>query len=64
MSSIVGGGKARLTASWSLGSLKGKPEGLAFSPDGRAVVALDKRKRRRNLFLLQPAIATAGASAN
>ena len=60
----VGGGTARLTASWSLGSLKGKPEGLAFSPDGRAVVALDKRKRRRNLFLLQPAIATAGASAN
>ena len=54
----VGGDTARLTASWSLGSLKGKPEGLAFSPDGRAIVALDKRKRRRNLFLLQPAIAT------
>lgn len=59
----VGGGAARLTASWSLGSLKGKPEGLAFTPDGRAVVALDKRKRRRNLFVLQPAIATSGPGA-
>jgi hypothetical protein len=43
----VGGHKARLTAAWRLNDLKGKPEGLAFAPDGRAIVALDKRKRRR-----------------
>lgn len=49
---------ARLAASWKLRSLKGKPEGLAFTPDGRAIVAVDKRKQRRNLYLLEPTIAS------
>jgi SdiA-regulated len=52
------GGTASLTAAWRLEDLKGKPEGLAFAPDGRAIVALDKRKPRRNLVLLEPAIAS------
>jgi hypothetical protein len=52
----VGGRTARLTAAWRLDDLKGKPEGLAFAPDGRAIVALDKRKPRRNLVLLEPPI--------
>jgi hypothetical protein len=54
-----GAGIATLTASWRLDYLKGKPEGLAFAPDGRAIVALDKRKRHRNLALLEPAVAVA-----
>ena len=52
-------GAARLTASWRIEDLKGKPEGLSFAPDGRAIVAFDKRKHRRNLALLEPAIAIA-----
>ena len=42
---------------WRLGDLDGKPEGLAFTAQGRAVVALDTRKPRRNLLLLEPAVA-------
>ena len=53
------GGVAALTAAWRLGNLDGKPEGLAFTAKGRAIVALDERKARRNLFLLEPAIASA-----
>jgi hypothetical protein len=34
----------------------GKPEGLAFT-QGRAIVGLDTRKSRRNLVLLEPAVA-------
>jgi hypothetical protein len=37
--------------------VKGKPEGLAFTSDGRAIVALDTKKARRNLVLLTPPIA-------
>lgn len=48
---------ASCSASWRLEDLDGKPEGLAFDPLGRAVVALDKRKARNNLALLEPAIA-------
>jgi hypothetical protein len=51
------GGSADCTATWRLLGLDGKPEGLAFDPLGRAVVALDKRKARNNLVLLEPAIA-------
>ena len=54
MSSRRAGG---LRESWRLGDLDGKPEGLAFSALGRAVVGLDTRKARRNLVLLDPAIA-------
>ena len=52
-----GGGTASLTTAWRFRDLGGKPEGLAFTAGGRAVVALDKRKPRRNLVLLEPAIA-------
>lgn len=52
-----GGGTVTLDASWTISGLKGKPEGLAFTKDGRAIVALDKKKTRRNLALLAPAIA-------
>lgn len=48
-----------MSVSWRLDDLKGKPEGLAFAADGRAVVALDKRKKRSNLVLFEPAIAAA-----
>jgi hypothetical protein len=51
------GGSAACTAAWRLEDLDGKPEGLSFDASGRAVVALDKRKVRNNLVLLEPAIA-------
>jgi hypothetical protein len=50
-------GSATCTAVWQLEDLGGKPEGLSFDAGGRAVVALDKRKARNNLALLEPAIA-------
>jgi hypothetical protein len=52
-----GGGPVTAEAWWKVGGLKGKPEGLAFTQDGRAVVALDKKKARRNLAVLGPPIA-------
>jgi hypothetical protein len=52
-----GGGTAALLSAWRLGDLDGKPEGLAFTAEGRAVVGLDTRKPRRNLVLLEPAVA-------
>ena len=54
-----GGGAASALATWRLGSMKGKPEGLAFTPNGRALVALDTRKARHNLVLFEPPIAAA-----
>jgi hypothetical protein len=51
-----GGGAASLTAWWKLDDLDAKPEGLAFTASGCALVALDKRKARQNLVLLEPAI--------
>src|SRR5262245_44219099 len=56
-----GGGIAAMVTAWQLCDLKGKPEGLAFTRDGRAIVALDKSKSRRNLVVLKPAIARRGA---
>jgi hypothetical protein len=53
----AGGGTAALLDAWRLGDLDGKPEGLAFTAQGRAIVALDTRKPRRNLLLLEPEIA-------
>jgi hypothetical protein len=53
----AGGGEAALLGAWRLGDLDGKPEGLAFTPQGRAIIALDTRKPRRNLFLLEPEVA-------
>jgi hypothetical protein len=51
------GGTAALLDAWRLGDLDGKPEGLAFTTQGRAIVGLDTRKPRRNLVLLEPAVA-------
>ena len=53
----AGGGTASLIDAWHLGNLDGKPEGLAFTPQGNPIVGLDRRKARRNLVLLEPAIA-------
>jgi hypothetical protein len=53
------GGTVSATATWRLGDLEGKPEGLAFTPNGRAIVGLDTRKARHNLVLFEPPIATA-----
>ena len=55
----VSGGEATALATWQLGDLAGKPEGLAFTPNGRAMVALDTRRARHNLMLFEPPIATA-----
>ncbi len=52
-----GGGAAALLDAWRLDDVDGKPEGLAFTAEGRAIVGLDTRKPRRNLVLLEPAIA-------
>ena len=53
----AGGGTAALLDAWRLGDLDGKPEGLAFTAQGRAIVGLDTRKPRRNLVLLEPPVA-------
>jgi hypothetical protein len=53
----AGGGTAALLDAWRLGALDGKPEGLTFTPQGRAIVGLDTHKPRRNLVLLEPAVA-------
>ena len=53
----AGGGTAALLDAWQLGDINGKPEGLAFTAQGRAIVGLDTRKQRRNLVLLEPAVA-------
>jgi hypothetical protein len=52
----AGGGTASLTAVWKLARVKGKPEGLGFTANGRAVVALDERKASRNLVMFEPPI--------
>jgi hypothetical protein len=56
----AGGGAASLLDAWPLGDLDGKPEGLAFTAKGRAIVGLDTRKARRNLVLLEPPVAQQG----
>jgi len=53
----AGGGTAALLEAWRLDDLDGKPEGLAFTEQGRAIVGLDTHKPRRNLVLLEPAVA-------
>ena len=53
------GGAVSALDSWRIPHLKGKPEGLAFTPNGRALVALDTRQARHNLVLLDPPIAGA-----
>jgi hypothetical protein len=53
----AGGGTAALLDAWRLGDLDGKPEGLAFTAQGHAIVGLDTRRARRNLILLEPPVA-------
>jgi hypothetical protein len=53
----AGGGTVALLDAWKLGDINGKPEALAFTAQGRAIVGLDTRKPRRNLVLLEPAVA-------
>jgi hypothetical protein len=55
----AGGGTAALVNACRIGEPDGKPEGLAVTAQGCAVVGLDTRKRRNNLVLLEPAIARA-----
>jgi hypothetical protein len=52
-----GGGTVAARATWRLGDIDGKPEGLAFTPNGRALVGLDTRKARHNLVMFEPPIA-------
>jgi hypothetical protein len=47
---------ANVDAVWRLDDIVGKPEGLAFTRHGRAIVALDTRKARENLLILDPPI--------
>jgi hypothetical protein len=51
---------AALLDAWRLADLDGKPEGLAFTAQGHAVIGLDTRKPRRNLVLLEPAVIDVG----
>ena len=52
-----GGGAAAILEACRLGHLEGTPEGFVFTAQGRAVVGLDPRKPRRNLLLLELAVA-------
>jgi hypothetical protein len=52
-----GSGEFSCGAIWELDDVKGKPEGLAFTPRGQAVIALDQRGVENNLMLMSPAIA-------
>lgn len=54
---VVGAASATAEQVWSLGDLDGKPEGLAFTRNGRAVVALDTRKAKHNIVLFDPPVA-------
>lgn len=51
---------ASCVAIWDLDGVEGKPEGLAFTPKGQAVIALDQKETKDNLLLMTPAIAARG----
>ena len=59
---VVGDDVARADEVWDLPLLDGKPEGLALTRSGRAIVALDTKKAKENLVLLEPPIAEAPPS--
>jgi hypothetical protein len=48
---------ASCAAIWDLNDVNGKPEGLAFTPKGQAIIALDQKDTEDNLLLMTPAIA-------
>ena len=54
---VPGDPVARADEVWQLPRLDGKPEGLALTRNGRAIVALDTKQARDNLVLLEPPIA-------
>jgi hypothetical protein len=54
---VPGDPVARADEVWKLPRLDGKPEGLALTRNGRAIVALDTKQARDNLVLLEPPIA-------
>ena len=54
---VPGDGVARADEVWKLPVLDGKPEGLALTRSGRAIVALDTKQAKENLVLLEPPIA-------
>ncbi len=54
--------RARAEEVWELPTLDGKPEGLALTRNGRAIVALDTKKAKENLVLLEPPIAGGATS--
>ncbi len=51
------GGRASAQISWRLAKVDGKPEGLAFTRNGRAIVALDTRKAKANILFMEPPVA-------
>lgn len=59
---IPGDPVARADEVWELPMLDGKPEGLALTRSGRAMVALDTKKAKENLVLLEPPIAAGRTS--
>jgi hypothetical protein len=59
---VVGDETARADEVWKLPLLDGKPEGLALTRTGRAIVALDTKEATENLVLLEPPIAEVARS--
>jgi hypothetical protein len=59
---VVGDTVARADEVWELPALDGKPEGLALTRSGRAIVALDTKQAKENLVLLEPPIAEGAQS--
>jgi hypothetical protein len=59
---VVDDAVARADEVWPLPLLDGKPEGLALTRNGRAIVALDTKQAKENLVLLEPPIADGKAS--
>jgi hypothetical protein len=59
---VVGEQVARADEVWKLPPLDGKPEGLALTRAGRAIVALDTKEATENLVLLEPPIAEVARS--
>jgi hypothetical protein len=59
---VVGDAVARADEVWQLPVLDGKPEGLALTRNGRAIVALDTKRAKENLVLLDPPIAAGRTS--
>lgn len=53
------GGRVAAEQTWRLSGIDGKPEGLAFTRQGHAIVALDTPRQANNLVVFDPPIVTA-----